>query len=274
LWRKVFCTCCSSALPSSLAPFSWLPCGCGGDPVSAQPGKLPPTACQVGREAATAHPVFGPMTSARSGRPVPDVCPWPIRFHRSGRLRSSQANSRAVVIEGHHLGMRARAGRTRGRQLSTSQSRGHARLSRFHGCGVIACCVGRPAGPSRSRRGRLPAAAWALRVGRPAADRHIFGMAPSHGELLNLETADDVRPLPGDMHSQRRENQEPQPLANPSHLPLTLAAERPRKLCLVHRRAALDAAAACLGIELGIGRALGAPVRPLPAPLGRGHIPD
>ena len=116
--------------------------------------------------------------------------------------------------EGHHLGMRARAGRTRSRQLSTSQSRGHARLPRFHGCGVIACCVGRPGGPSRSRRGRLPAAAWALRVGRPAADRHLFGMAPSHGELLNLETADDVRPLPGDMHSQRRENQEPQPLAN------------------------------------------------------------
>jgi hypothetical protein len=32
---------------------------------------------------------------------------------------------------------------------------------------------------------RLPAAAWALRVGRPAADRHISRMAPSHGELLD-----------------------------------------------------------------------------------------
>ena len=92
---------------------------------------------------------------------------------RTPGLRQAQVEGRSRSVRGIILGMRARAGRTRGRQLSTSQSRGHARLPRFHGCGVIACCVGRPGGPSRSRRGRLPAAAWALRGRTP-------GRGPAH----------------------------------------------------------------------------------------------
>jgi hypothetical protein len=126
--------------------------------------------------------VFGlPAITSSIGRPRPAGCRrrqlHPRRSVQNPGIAPGPSRRPITQREGHHLGMRARAGRTRGRQLSTSQSRGHARLPRFHGCGVIACCVGRPGGPSRSR-GRLPAAAWALRVGRPAADRHIFGMTP------------------------------------------------------------------------------------------------
>jgi hypothetical protein len=51
------------------------------------------------------------------------------------------------------------------------------------------------------------------------------------------------------------------------------APKRLRELGLIHRRPAPDPAAARLGIQLLIRRALGAPVRPLPAPAGRGHVP-
>ena len=104
---------------------------------------------------------------AASARPRPAGCrrrqPHPRRSVQNPGIAPGPNRRPITQREGHHLGMRARAGRTRGRQLSTSQSRGHARLPRFHVCGVIACCVGRPDGASRSRRGRLPAAAWALR---------------------------------------------------------------------------------------------------------------
>jgi hypothetical protein len=119
-----------------------------------------------------AQPAAAGASSTRGGR-----C-------RTPGLRQAQVEGRSRSVRGIIWG----CGLVRAGHVAVSYRHpkvgGHARLPRFHGCGAIACCVGRPGGPSRSRRGPLPAAAWALRVGRPAADRHIFGMAPSHGELL------------------------------------------------------------------------------------------
>src|SRR5712691_10919993 len=58
----------------------------------------------------------------------------------------------------------------------------------------------------------------------------------------------------------------------PSALARASAGERTRKLRLVHRGAAFDAAAARLGVELGVGRATGPAVRAQPAAPGRRNV--
>jgi hypothetical protein len=64
--RRACCTYCSSALSYSSAPFSWPPCGCGGDPASTRPVNSHPPPLMGG------HSHFGCADTCRDG------CPgWP-----------------------------------------------------------------------------------------------------------------------------------------------------------------------------------------------------